>query len=80
MKSDTRSFYTVKRLSILYKVTTLLPSADWELSLQARGLSMLNGKGMGLDRSIGGGRQARPRIVCLSECRSKVGTLSKRSY
>jgi hypothetical protein len=52
MKSDTRSFYTVKRLSILYKVTTLLPSADWELSLQARGVSMLNSKGMGLDPGI----------------------------
>ena len=52
MKSDIRSFYTVKRLSILYKVTTLLPLPDWELSLQARGLSVLNGKGMGLDRSI----------------------------
>jgi hypothetical protein len=52
MKSDIRSFYTVKRLSILYKVTTLLPSADWELSLQPRGVSMLNGKGMGLDRGI----------------------------
>jgi len=46
MKSDIRSFYTVKRLSILYKVTTLLPSADWELSLQARAVSMLIGKGI----------------------------------
>ena len=49
MKSDIRSFYTVKRLSILYKVTTLLPSADWELPLQARGLSALNGKGAGAE-------------------------------
>jgi hypothetical protein len=46
MKSDIRSFYTVKRLSILYKVTTLLPSADWRLSLQARAVSMLIGKGI----------------------------------
>ena len=46
MKSDIRSFYTVKRLSILYKVTTLLLSADWELSLQARPVSMLIGKGI----------------------------------
>jgi hypothetical protein len=46
MKSDIRSFYTVKRLSILYKVTTLLPSADWELSLQACAVSMLIGKGI----------------------------------
>jgi len=36
MKSDIRSFYTVKRLSMLYKVTTLLPSADWKLSVQGR--------------------------------------------
>jgi hypothetical protein len=46
MKSDIRSFYTVKRLSMLYKVTTLRPSANWELGLQAHAVSMLSGKGM----------------------------------
>lgn len=46
MKSDIRSFYTVKRLSMLYKVTTLRPSANWELGLQPLALSMLSGKGI----------------------------------
>jgi len=46
MKSDIRSFYTVKRLSMLSKVTTLRPSANWELCLQACAVSMLNGTGI----------------------------------
>jgi len=46
MKSDIRSFYTVKRLSILYKVSTLLPSANWALVLQALCVSGNNAKGL----------------------------------
>jgi hypothetical protein len=46
MKSDIRTFYTVKRLSMPYKVSTLRLLANCEVALQACGVSTSSSKSM----------------------------------